>query len=160
HSCSRAADVHPHAPGATDMNRQIKRVTTFAAVTLAACGLALANDNDGDNQCSDATLHGLYTFNATGFNILAGVALPKAIVEFIRFNGDGTLTVPAATRSVNGVVVRSPANGVGTYTLAPDCTGSLAFGPPGPQFDLFAAPGGSRIRMIQTVDPSPALPVL
>jgi hypothetical protein len=91
---------------------------------------------------------------------VAGVAVPKAIVQLIRFNGDGTLTVPTATRSVNGVIVRSPPNGIGTYTLAPDCTGSITFGPPGPTFDVFVAPRGARLRMIQITDPTQAGPVL
>ena len=52
---------------------------------------------------------------------------------------------------------RSPANGNGTYTVGPDCTGTLAFGPPGPTFDLFFAPDGSEVDMIQT---GPGTPVL
>jgi len=139
------------------MKTLIKLTLLSAAMTLALGHAARADDKHG---CSDSTLRGLYVFNASGFNIVAGVALPKAIVEFIRFNGDGTLTVPAATRSVNGVIARSPANGVGTYTLAPDCTGSVTFGPPGPTFDVFAAPQGARIRMIQITDPTQAGPVL
>jgi hypothetical protein len=140
------------------MKTLIKLTLLSAAMTLALGHAARAEElNHG---CSDSTLRGLYVFNASGFNIVAGVALPKAIVELIRFNGDGTLTVPAATRSVNGVIARSPANGVGTYTLAPDCTGSVTFGPPGPTFDVFVAPRGARIRMIQTTDPTQAGPVL
>jgi hypothetical protein len=128
-----------------------------AAMTLAVCGVVPANADDDDLGCSDSTLHGLYVFNASGFNIVQGVAQPKAIVELIRFNGDGTLTVPAATVSINGTIARSPANGVGTYTLGPDCTGRLAFGPPGPMFDLFAVAGGSQVRVIQTGPGSPVL---
>ena len=41
---------------------------------------------------------GLYVFTASGFNIVGGVAQPKVIVESIRFDGHGNLTVPAATR--------------------------------------------------------------
>jgi hypothetical protein len=140
------------------MKTLIKLTLLSAAMTLALGHAARADEHK--HGCSDSTLRGLYVFNASGFNIVAGVALPKAIVEFIRFNGDGTLTVPAATRSVNGVIARSPANGVGTYTLAPDCTGSITFGPPGPTFDVFAAPQGARIRMIQITDPTQAGPVL
>jgi hypothetical protein len=140
------------------MKTLIKLTLLSAAMTLALGPAARAEEQN--HGCSDSTLRGLYVFNASGFNIAAGVALPKAIVELIRFNGDGTLTVPAATRSVNGVIARSPANGVGTYTLAPDCTGSMTFGPPGPTFDLFVAPRGARIRMIQTTDPTQAGPVL
>lgn len=143
------------------MKTLIKLTLLSAAVTLALGHAARAEEHEPDHECSDSTLRGLYVFNASGFNIVAGVAVPKAVVELIRFNGDGTLTVPAATRSVNGLIARSPANGVGTYTLAPDCTGSITFGPPGPTFDALVAPRGARIRMIQTTDPTPhAGPVL
>ena len=37
----------------------------------------------------------------------AGVAQPKAIVEGIDFNGDGTLTSPFSTVSINGVILRT-----------------------------------------------------
>jgi hypothetical protein len=102
-----------------------------------------------DGVCSNATLRGLYVFNPSGFNIVGGVAQPKAVLELIRFNGNGTLTVPAATVSINGTILVSPANGPGTYTIAPNCTGSLAFGPPGPTFGLFAVFDGSEVYMIQ-----------
>src|SRR5438309_8060223 len=139
------------------MKEHVKHAMVAAAMAFAVSGVAQANeDNDEHKECSNATLKGLYVFSATGFNIVGGVAQPKAIVEVIRFNGDGTLTVPAATVSINGVVTRSPANGPGTYAVSTDCTGSLAFGPPGPTFDVFVTPGGSEVNMIQT---GPGLPV-
>jgi hypothetical protein len=67
--------------------------------------------------------------------------------------------VPAATRSVNGTIVRSPPNGVGTYTVESNCLGTISF-TPGPTFDIFIAPNGSEIFMIQTIDPTGAGPVL
>jgi hypothetical protein len=120
-------------------------VLVAVGTTLAMCGVAHADDD-----CSTQTLQGLYIFSATGFNIVQGAAQPKAVTESIRFNGDGTLTVPAATASLNGTIVRSPANGAGTYSVGPDCTGRLQFGPPGPAFDLFIGPRGSEFFMIQT----------
>jgi hypothetical protein len=72
---------------------------------------------------------------------------PKAIIEVIDFNGDGTLTVPAATRSVNGVITRSPSS-VGTYTVTVDCVGTIAFA--GPAFDIFISPQGNQLWLIQT----------
>ena len=134
-------------------------VAALALSTLTASGMsgvAQAKDDDDDvKACSDSTLRGLYAFTASGFNIVASVPQPKAIVELIRFNGDGTLTVPAATVSINGVITRSPPNGTGIYTVGPDCTGSLAFGPPGPTYDLFVVFKGSEIQMIQTGPGSP-----
>ena len=110
-------------------------------MAIAMAGVVHANGNDDHARgCSDATLRGLYVFNAYGFNIVAGVAQPKAIVEFIRFNGDGTLTVPAATASINGVIIRSAPDGPGSYSA---CTGRSR-SPPGA--DLRLVRGAQRLR--------------
>jgi hypothetical protein len=77
------------------------------------------------------------------------MAQPKAIVEVIDFHADGTLSVPAATRSVNGVIARSPAGGTGSYTVEADCSGTIAF-TGGPSFDVFISPDGKKLWMIQT----------
>lgn len=97
--------------------------------------------------CTEGTLRGSYVFSASGFNIVGGVPQPKAIVEVIVFNGDGTLDVPAATVSLNGVIVRS-LHSVGTYTVADDCSGTIAFN--GPTYDMFLSKDGDEISMIQT----------
>ncbi len=142
------------------MNWRSNGMATAVATAIAVVGSTHAQGNGGHaRECSDATLRGLYVFSATGYNIVGGVAQPKAVTEMIRFNGDGTLTVPAATVSLNGTIIRSPANGTGTYMLAENCTGSLAF-TSGPTFDIFVAPGGSVVYMTQTGQPGPALPVL
>jgi hypothetical protein len=138
------------------MKKMTKQQTAVAILALGCVGLASADDEgDHGRGCSVSTLRGQYVFTASGFNIVGGVAQPKAIVELIRFNGDGTLFVPAATVSINGTVTRSPP-GPGSYIVGTDCTGTLAFGPPGPTFDIFLAPNGSEVEMIQT---GPGMPV-
>jgi hypothetical protein len=97
--------------------------------------------------CTERTLRGSYVFSASGFNIVAGVQQPKAIVEVIVFNGDGTLDVPAATVSLNGVIIRS-LHSVGTYTVQDDCSGTVTFN--GPTYDMFLSKDGDEIAMIQT----------
>jgi hypothetical protein len=136
------------------MSKWMKR--TWVSAALASCalgasfnGMAQAN---GETNCGLRTLNGLYVFSASGYTMPSGAALPKAIVEAIRFNGDGTLTVPAATRSINGAVARSPAGGTGNYALNADCTGALLFNG-GPNFDIFVSPKGDEMWMIQT-DPN------
>jgi hypothetical protein len=146
-------------------NSRAVSVTMRSALSLIAgigmlvvSGLAQAKDDDAEAKtCNNATLNGLYAFHASGFNIVGGApgvpktAEPKAIVELIRFNGDGTLVVPAATVSINGVVSRSPAGGGGSYVVTAGCIGSLAFGPPGgPTFDFFIGLKESELHMIQT----------
>src|SRR5215470_12545622 len=122
------------------MNKLMKHVSTIAA--MAWCVSSIANAAEGPS-CRVEKLDGLYVFAATGYTLVSGVAQPKAIVELIRFNGDGTLTVPGATRSLNGVIGQTPPGGTGTYDLGPDCRGSLVFNG-GPSFDIFASPVGDE----------------
>lgn len=129
------------------MSKLTKQSLVAAAMALGISGVALADDDA--KGCGLATLHGLYAFSATGYNIVAGAAQPKAIVELIHFNGDGTLTVPAATHSINGVIGQSPPGGTGSYAIDADCVGALAFNG-GPSFDIFVAPDGETYYMIQT----------
>jgi hypothetical protein len=131
------------------MTNLMKRSFVAAAMILSVSAVALADD--AENHCTLATLHGTYVFAAKGYNIVAGVAQPKTIVEVIEFNGDGTLSVPAATRSVNGVIGRSLPGGSGTYTVEEDCSGTILFN--GPSFDIFIAPTGKELWLIET-DPN------
>ncbi len=118
-----------------------------AVAVLGMSGIALANDDQDD--CTLKTLRGTYVFAATGYNIVSGVPQPKAIVEVIEFHGDGTLSVPAATRSVNGVVARTPPGGTGGYTVEAGCAGAISFDG-GPSFDAFFSSKGGELWMIQT----------
>jgi len=135
------------------------RVCVFQAVLVAgaivagAAGPAVANDAA---HCSVGALQGLYVLSASGFIIPAsGSPQPKAIVEVIRFNGDGTLTAPTATRSINGVVATSPPGGTGTYTvddLVPAdgaCVGHLTF-TNGPSWTFTIPHKADTLSMIQT----------
>lgn len=138
------------------MKQYFRNFVATAAMVLAVSGVAQAKDDDEDRKaCSVATLDGLYVFTASGFNIVtvAGVqvAQPKAIVELITFNGDGTITGGKTTVSLNGTIIHSK-DTPGTYTLGPDCTGHLKFmdGGANPEFDLYVAFKGSQIQMIQT----------
>jgi len=125
-----------------------KRLILAGAMVLIGIA-AVARADDDERTCSVATLRGSYLFAASGYNIVGGVAQPKAVVEVIRFDGNGSLTVPAVTVSVNGAIVHPPPNGTGTYTVAPDCSGTLLFAT-GTAFDLFLAPGAREFTMIQT----------
>lgn len=98
--------------------------------------------------CTLATLRGSYLFAASGFNIVGGVAQPKAIHEGIEFSGDGTLTVPSVTLSVNGNVSHPP-GAPGTYTVEADCRGTIVFSS-GPTFDTVVALDGRMVWMFQT----------
>ena len=115
------------------------------AVTMTSSAGA-GNDGNG-KRCDVTTLKGSYVLTANGF-LIAGGALPKAIVELIDFNGDGTLTVTGGTLSVNGVVSQIQP-GVGDYTVGPDCTGTLQF-IPAPSFSLVVETDGKSGWVMQT----------
>ena len=134
-------------------SRNGTRFSTAAALCAAAMaipGIALADKDDNkEPQCSPRTLRGAYLFSATGFTAQNGAMAPKAIVERIDFHGDGTLHVPAATRSINGVIGRSDP-GDATYDLpGPGCVGTLTFNQ-FLHFDIFVSPNGNDLTMIQT----------
>ena len=136
-----------------------RRMVLEAGLLLAAMGLGLSDVALANDKCGVNTLHGLYVFAATGFITPAAPtpAQPKAIVEFIRFNGDGTIDGRAATRSLNGVIGQFPdqSGPVGSYTVTSlassdrGCLGTITFAE-GPHFDVFIPLDGQTIRMIQT----------
>ena len=128
-----------------------------AAMASGAPDVALAHDFS--LECSPALLDGLYIFAATGWGVLPNTTPvpdplpPKAIIEWVRFNGDGTLSSAGATKSLNGMVSPSPGGTTGTYTLADvdtGCQGTVTFGT-GQTFDIFTSVFASgEIWMIQT----------
>jgi hypothetical protein len=122
-----------------------------AALGLAG-GLALpsvASADTATDGCSAETLRGVYMFRASGYNIVNGVALPKAIIETLIFHGDGNVTTPAVSLSINGTIIQPPQGNPGTYSVDADCTGTLTFAD-GPKFDLQIKPKGNVIHMLQT----------
>jgi hypothetical protein len=126
-------------------------VSLVAAMALGTSSTARA---DGRGLgCGEYTLRGSYVFTAHGWNIVGGVAQPKAIVEGINFNGDGTLVSPYATVSINGTILHSSGS-LGTYTVNADCTGTLSF-TGGPSFDISVEVSGRQLWMIQTGPGSP-----
>ena len=104
---------------------------------------------------------GCYVFNATGFtrapNSPPGAPwVPKAILEVLHFNGDGTLSTPALTIANpfgdTGAVLQPPAGAPGVYTVNADCTGTVQFlDANNVTYEIYVdAPRGETIRMIQT----------
>jgi hypothetical protein len=128
-----------------------RRLLLEGGALVAALILGLSTvPAHAEPHCTDATLHGLYVFTARGFNIVAGVPQPKAIVELIRFNGDGTAGAPGGRASVNGAVF--PTTGTGTYTTPTSvdkgCEATISF-VDGPTHYLFIPPGADEIQVIQ-----------
>jgi len=150
----------------TTLTTKTRLITITISCLLFACALvgliaAMALGTSGTARaalapqaCGVHALRGSYLFATHGWNIVGGVAQPKAIVEGIDFNGDGTLVSPFATVSINGMIIHSSGS-PGTYTVGADCTGTLTF-TGGPSFDIFVEPGGRQLWMNQT-GPAPAV---
>ena len=121
-----------------------------AAITVSASGVAQAGGPMGG--CTLSTLQGLYVFDAHGWNIVstADRVAPKAILQGIDFNGNGTFVSPFSTLSINGVITRGGAPG--TYNVNQDCTGTVTF-VVGVTYDMFVRPDGGQVWMMQTSGP-------
>ena len=61
-----------------------------------------------------------------------------------------TAPVQTATTAVATTGQPYRPGGTGTYAVDANCKGTLQFGPPGPSFDIFVAPKGGELWMIQT----------
>lgn len=123
-----------------------------AAVAIGA-GLAIppvasATDNAAIT-CNAKTLRGVYQFAASGFNIVNGVAVPKAIIETLVFDGQGGVLTPEISLSINGNIIQPPQGNPGVYSVNADCTGTLTFGD-GVMFALQIKPTGRAVNMLQT----------
>jgi hypothetical protein len=129
------------------MDKRMTGILVAALLAVAASTVDIAGN--GQDHCSTRTLRGRYVFSASGFTIEAGTlaARPKAIIELIDFNGDGSLEVLAGTRSLNGAINRFNPQSF-TYTVAENCTGTITFD--GPTFDIIVSSRGNQLWLIQT----------
>lgn len=136
------------------------KTSLAATLPLILClpGLAAA---DVTKKCRDDILQGQYIFAATGFTRPSASGpgtpwVPKAILEVLHFNGDGTLSTPAVTIANpfgdSGNILQPPAGADGVYSVNADCSGTVHF------LDATNAtfkiqvdpPRGDTIWMIQT----------
>jgi hypothetical protein len=106
--------------------------------------------------CSLATLKGRYIFADAGTLLppAFGVKTPTlgADAGFETFYGDGTGT-DIVTARINGVIQFHNIVASTTYTVNPNCTGTITVsvnGGPGPTFDIFVAPDGAAFSSIAT----------
>ena len=80
--------------------------------------------HDHHRGCSVASLKGTYAFRRTGVNNVVGGPIAQIGIDV--FNGDGTRGLIRSTRSTNGEIRDwgdFPPSG--SYTVDPDCTGSI-----------------------------------
>jgi hypothetical protein len=122
-------------------------VCLAAALTLGTSSPALAA-TDGQ-ACSVNMLNGLYIWTFDGYTRLGGNLLPKAVMQGLQFNGDGTTFNPFGTVNIGGTTIIDATGGVGMYTVNPDCTGTLSI-INGPSFNIYVGPGAKQVWTTQT----------
>ena len=119
-----------------------------AAMALGTSSTARATERF-PQACSMQMLHGLYMWTFDGYADLGGTLVPKAVMQGTRFNGDGTTINAFGTVNIGGTIIIDVTGGVGTYTVAADCTGTLSV-PNGPTLNLYVGPGGQKYWFTQT----------
>ena len=124
------------------------------AVTMApgTSGTAQAADDARDARdgrvCGVGMLKGLYLWTVNGYASIDPNLLPITVMSGRRFNGDGTSINDFSTVNVGGTIIDATGE-VATYTVAPDCTGTMSV-PDGPSFNIYVGPGGKKLWFIQT----------
>jgi hypothetical protein len=136
----------------------MRRRGLWAAVCLVllvgmgvlAVGAGYAKDEDDGAKCSEATLHGTYLAAYDGVSIEGNDQVPFAVAGRDVFNGNGEVD-SVFSANLNGQIVFSKERVSGTYTVKPDCTGTLTYPAPlNVENDLFIAPDGSMFTFVQT----------
>ena len=127
---------------------------TLAALALGIPLAAAASPDMSDaNNCSLKTLAGSYMWTGSGWTVVAGTWAPKAIVEQLKFDGAGTVTVVHATiadRFGDGQIAELPASTSGTYAVDSGCAFKVQFVPGFPNFNVVLSPDGKFGKFIQT----------
>ena len=158
---STATLAHPALFGSGVNNYKGKMKQALAVIVpLVLClpGLAAA---DATQRCRVEILKGQYVFTASGFTRAPNSApgtpwVPKAILEVLHFNGDGTLSTPDVTVANpfgdSGAVLQPGPGAAGVYTVNDDCTGTVQFlDASNVTFKIYVEPVlGANVWMIQT----------
>jgi hypothetical protein len=126
-------------------------VCLAAAMALGTSTTArAAADEQASSVCSVGMLRGLYIWTFDGYADLGGNLVPKAVMQGTRFSGDGTTFNTFGTVNIGGTIIIDATGGVGTYTVAADCTGTLAI-TDGPSFNMYVGPGAKTLWITQIV---------
>src|SRR6478735_3231953 len=124
-------------------------VSLVAAMALGANRFAAAGPAAPDAPgCSVGTLKGLYLSSWDGYANVGETLVPKAVMEGKRFNGDGTFINDFGTVNIGGFIIIDTGGLGGTYTVAPDCTGTISV-PDGPSFNMYVGPGAQKVWFTQ-----------
>jgi hypothetical protein len=117
----------------------------MSCVGISTAELGYADEKEHAKTCSAATVKGRYLFATTG-TLAAGVF---ARAGYRIFYGDNTGTI-IATTTVNGVVTAKDAQSDLSYSVNENCTGNFTILSVGAKAEIFVAPDGEEMVVIQT----------
>jgi hypothetical protein len=96
-------------------------------------------------------LRGSYLWTFDAYENLNGNFVPVAVMQGLRFNGDGTTLNTFGTVNIGGTIIFDAGGFSGTYTVNPDCTGTLSPAPGiSPTFNIYVGPGAQQVWTIQS----------
>jgi hypothetical protein len=121
-------------------------MSLIAATTFSTSGFAQAQRPEV--RCDAHMLRGLYIWTFDGYQNFGGNPVPKALMQGIQFNGNGTQSIPFGTVNIGGTIILDTTGAVGTYTVAADCTGTLSF-TGGTSFNMYVGPGAQQLWITQ-----------
>jgi hypothetical protein len=110
---------------------------------------AIGGEAPDTRACTVQTLNGVYLWAWDGYQNFGGNPVPKTIMQGLRFNGDGTFTNTFGTINIGGTIIIDVTGVTGTYTVNPDCTGTMSS--TGPSFNMYIVPGAQQVWTTQTV---------
>lgn len=138
----------------------MKRLQWYVMGSVLTAGLlGLAHEAFGgdfeaehsrNTQCRLRTLKGTYVYANDGYIVTGSERVPFAQAGRDFIHGNGTLT-GSATVSTNGEITRITYTG--TYTLEPDCSGTVTLTDNlggTAHFDIFVTNNGESTTFIQT----------
>ena len=123
----------------------MKRIVNSRIVLVGIFALAGLPNLHAQRGCSTATLNGAYGFYSSGTILPART--PRITVGREVYDGNGHLS-NTFTVNDNGVVSHN--NGSGTYSVSPDCTGTIftTLGMVQLRLDFVIADGGNEIHFL------------
>jgi hypothetical protein len=126
-------------------------LAAVGALALAGTASASSTAAPSSSSCSDATLHGTYSYGYEGWTVAKSGNSPTSTAGFDHFDGTGSST-GLTTFVDNGVVENNNTADTSTYTLNANCSGTIVFNIGGSlaHFNIYVSPSGKSFSVIET----------
>lgn len=127
---------------------KLRTILYLLSVFLASSSAASAHPD----ECTNQTIKGSYAFTIHGQILMQNASLPVDGIARTTFDGSGGLTQVDAV-AVGGNLPETWRPGWGTYTLNPDCTGTMTINTkdqPALHLAILVSRGGDLIHTVVT----------